>query len=146
MQEVINAFVARANADATLIDADHLDGLHFYSQRGPDVEVNDLKAWCEIWTVVVVPDGDLPVVSEVYQIDTYSATPPRASRVAKRLREMFHWDQDTPGSGLLPGLQGRTLAEPVTAETSPGDQLDLEQPRTLHHRPLQFRVTTYPAD
>lgn len=140
---VRDATCTRINTNATLINAQHLNGTHAYG-RGSDVNVDGLNVWCTVWCAVAAPDPDVPYTSWTMHVDTWGEDPVVVDRVAAAVHALLHWRADVAGSGILPDLVGYRLADVISAEAAPVDMIDSEAPRKIHHRPQQFRVATYP--
>lgn len=139
------ALRARAVADATLIGAALLNGTHVY-QSAAEVPIEGLDAWITFGQVSNLTDKETGYHVEEYQFDVWARDPDRADRVAERLRAVFAWQPGVAGSGTLPALVGRRLAQPVAEiEGTPGDLAEQPETGSLHHRVRQFRVATYAA-
>lgn len=142
------AIEARLRTDAQLVAA--LGGTHVY-QRTPTFDVGAVldgsaKGVVTYWFVVSSPDRELPYASELVQIDGWFLKSDDGDAAMERIDAFVPWSPGISGSGILPSLVGRRLAEPIYAEASPPDQLeDVDGIGNLHHKVRQYRVATYAA-
>ena len=143
------ALRAKALADATLISL--LGGSYVY-QRAADIVFESLfaagaKAIITYWWVTGgVVEEDTGLSDQTYQFDVWSKSSDDADAAAERLDVIIPWSPRLPGSGTLPALTGRRLANVITSEAVPPDQVDMsEAGGTLHHKVRSYRVRTYPA-
>jgi hypothetical protein len=143
MADEYEAFRLRIIGDATIIDPDHLGGPWVFQLAG-DLNTDELDAWIILSVAAASPDSETRRREQVWQVDILSRDPDRGQRIADRLDAFVPWDQSAEGgTGILPDLTTRRLAEPIYAEPGPGDMTDITA-STLHHKVCQFRVATYP--
>lgn len=146
MLEEKKALRAKALANATLTTK--LGGQHVY-QAEQDMDVETLLAGgaAAIVTFSCIADSpstEIPYAERVYQFDVWSQSADTADEVAEIVDATFRWD-GTDGSGTLPGLTTRRLAEPITSEPGARDMPRDQSSASLHHRIRAFRVATYAA-
>lgn len=142
MDAVVRAIIARGAGDSALTTL--LGGAHIF-RAGANINVENFNKWC---TVAAGPGGrtvgELPLQSRTYDVISCAKTAADAHAVARRWAELLDHQDDVPGSGILPDLVGRRLAEVVYAEASPGEIVEIEAPEKYYQIPQTFRVATYP--
>lgn len=148
MEDVQQALIAKVSGDPT--HAGIAGGAHIY-ERGAAIDFETLfaagaKVVTTIWCVTSVVDEETGLADETYQFDEWSMSSTDARRAAERLDNLIPWRQSLDGSGTLPALTTRRLANVVTAEAISPDQVEMDRPGgTLHHKVRSYRVQTYPS-
>lgn len=136
MQSVKTALRTKALATPALITA--LGGNHFYQTRPAkpigEVLTDGTKALVTLWLVAGTPDEEVPRSVEVYQMDVWSKSADKNDAVAELLVSTFDKAPLT--------ITGRRLGWIVHI----APVLEMYEPDTeIHHKVIQFRITSYPS-
>lgn len=148
MLNVKKALVARGLANNALTTK--LGGPHVY-QPEQELDFGQLVQGGAVGFVLfnaVTENSDIETgyAAQVYQMDILAKTSDLADEIAELVESTYGWRSGVAGSGTLPALTGRRLAEPITVVPGPRD-IAREQggPGALHRRTRSIRVATYPA-
>lgn len=136
MQSVKVALRTKALATPSLVS--ELGGSYFY-HRNPDKPISKILtsedvALVTFWLVAGSPDEEVPRADEVYQMDIWSKTAAKNDEVADILIATFNQKPLT--------ITGRRLGRIVHI----APVIEMYEPDTeIHHKAIQFRITSYPT-